>query len=72
MNEITYKKQMIKEMNQLHAEHGLEKPEKAQKSPEKPGKAQKSPKPEKAQSPKASKFQGSGSDQQTRPESPRA
>ena len=32
MNEITYKKQMIKEMNQLHAEHGLEKPEKAQKA----------------------------------------
>ena len=62
MNEITYKKQMIKEMNQLNAEHGLEKPEKAQKSP----------KPKKAQSPKASKFQGSGSDQQTRPESPRA
>ena len=69
MNEITYKKQMIKEMNQLHAEHGLEKPE---KNPEKPGKAQKSPKPEKAQSPKASKFPGLGSDQQTRPESPRA
>ena len=62
MDEITYKKHIMKEMNKLHAEYGLEEPEIAQKSP----------KPEKAQSSKASKFQGSGSDQQTRPESPRA
>ena len=54
MNEITYKKQMIKEMNQLHAEHGLEKPEKAQKSPVKPRKAR-SPKRPKARKPQSSK-----------------
>ena len=56
MNEITYKKQMIKEMNQLHAEHGLEKPEKAQKSPVKPRKAR-SPKRPKARKPQSSKAQ---------------
>ena len=54
MNKITYKKQMIKEMNQLHAEHGLEKPEKAQKSPVKPRKAR-SPKRPKARKPQSSK-----------------